>query len=93
MGKGELTSGAFLINIILMKKVRDFYNAYKKNCYLAAGLLLSCLFMVPFRVFDSYIKEKSSQAASGLDFFVNLIVALYSIMWYYMDISYIEVVL
>lgn len=48
MGKGELTSGVFLINIILMKKVRDFYNAYKKNCYLAAGLLLSCLFMVPF---------------------------------------------
>lgn len=45
------------------------------------------------RVFDSYIKEKSSQAASGLDFFVNLIVALYSIMWYYIDISYIEVVL
>ena len=48
MGKGELTSGVFLINIILMKKVRDFYSAYKKNCYLAAGLLLSCLFMVPF---------------------------------------------
>ena len=48
MGKGELTSGAFLINISLMKKVRDFYNAYKKNCYLAAGLILSCLFMVPF---------------------------------------------
>lgn len=48
MGKGELTSGVFLINIILMKKVRDFYNANKKNCYLAAGLLLSCLFMVPF---------------------------------------------
>lgn len=48
MGKGELTSGVFLINISLMKKVRDFYNVYKKNCYLAAGLLLSCLFMVPF---------------------------------------------
>ena len=45
------------------------------------------------RVFDSYIKEKSSQAALGLDFFVNLIVALYSIIWYYIDISYIEVVL
>lgn len=45
------------------------------------------------RVFDSYIKEKSSQAASGLDFFVNLIVTLYSIIWYHIDISYIEVVL
>lgn len=48
MGKGELTSGAFLINIILMKKVRNFYNTYKKSCYLAAGLFLSCLFMIPF---------------------------------------------
>lgn len=31
-----------------MNKVRDFYKVYKKKCYLAAGLLLSCLFMVPF---------------------------------------------
>ena len=54
MGKGELTSGAFLINIILMKKVRDFYDKYKKSCYLVAGLFLSCLFMLPFLLLLSF---------------------------------------
>lgn len=29
-----------------MKKILYFYSTHKKNCYLAAGLVLSCLFMI-----------------------------------------------
>lgn len=43
-----LTSSDFLIKIFLMKKILYFYNTYKKNCYLVAGLVLSCLFMIPY---------------------------------------------
>ncbi len=31
-----------------MKKILYFYSTHKKNCYLAAGLVLSCLFMIPY---------------------------------------------
>ena len=31
-----------------MKKILYFYSTRKKNCYLAAGLVLSCLFMIPY---------------------------------------------
>ncbi len=31
-----------------MKKILYFYSTQKKNCYLAAGLVLSCLFMIPY---------------------------------------------
>lgn len=50
MDKGELTFLIFLINIKLMKHILSFYNAHKKNCYFVTGILLSCLFMVPFLV-------------------------------------------
>lgn len=43
-----LTSSDFLIKIFLMKKILYFYSTRKKNCYLAAGLVLSCLFMIPY---------------------------------------------
>lgn len=43
-----LTSSDFLIKIFLMKKILYFYSTHKKNCYLAAGLVLSCLFMIPY---------------------------------------------
>ncbi len=43
-----LTSSDFLIKIFLMKKILYFYSTQKKNCYLAAGLVLSCLFMIPY---------------------------------------------
>lgn len=31
-----------------MKKILYFYSTHKKNCYLAAGPVLSCLFMIPY---------------------------------------------
>lgn len=31
-----------------MKTLSSFYRTHKKSCYLAAGLLLACLFMIPF---------------------------------------------
>ena len=43
-----MTSSDFLIKIFLMKKILYFYSTHKKNCYLAAGLVLSCLFMIPY---------------------------------------------
>ncbi len=43
-----LTSSDFLIKIFLMKKILYFYSTHKKNCYLAAGPVLSCLFMIPY---------------------------------------------
>jgi len=33
-----------------MKKILSFYHLHKNNCYLAAGLILSCLFMAPFLI-------------------------------------------
>ena len=33
-----------------MKKILSFYNAHKKNCYFVTGLILSCLFMIPFLI-------------------------------------------
>lgn len=50
MGKGELTFPVFLINISLMKKILPLYNAHKKNCYFVTGIILSCLFMLPFLI-------------------------------------------
>ena len=45
-----MTVPLILININLMKKILSFYNAHKKNCYFVTGLILSCLFMIPFLV-------------------------------------------
>ena len=50
MGKGELTFPIFLININLMNKIFSFYSMHKKNCYFVTGIILSCLFMIPFLV-------------------------------------------
>lgn len=43
-----MTDVCFLIIIVSMKTLLSFYKTHKKSCYPASGLLLSCLFMVPF---------------------------------------------
>ena len=33
-----------------MNKIFSFYSMHKKNCYFVTGIILSCLFMIPFLV-------------------------------------------